>query len=180
MQQRRLMGRGNFQLWQSGKVPFEKIVTKRRIRSFAQVSSKLRPPKGILSGSPDVVERNLSNWYRDEFGLTGGNPTSAARVRMSLADQSRILGREFEATLQNFRLTEKELRLIWGKSVTNRILTGQVGLRVELEGMIGTTPTARLYSGAITIDQVASAIRTASGTGQSAEEILLKLEPPGG
>ncbi len=84
--------------------------------------------------------------------------------------------------LYRHRLTESELTKLLGKTLTNRMLGGGGVLSVEISGLIGPQATARLFAKELSIEVVASAIRTASAaeTNITAAEILEKIKRKGG
>lgn len=157
-QQQRYMGKGNFQLWQNESVKFEDIVRKRSIRPLHQVTARLNPPKGLLDGVPrDKRVDVLSDWFKNEHGLSSGLDTRAAVSRLNFQDMATVVQREFDSVMTDFVLTESELTDLLGNELAKNVFRGEVALSVGVADTVGQAAATELLSGRITIEQALQA-----------------------
>lgn len=157
-QQQRYIGKGNFQLWQNGSVKFEDIVTRRRIKPFSVVSSKLKPPASVLDVPADQLHGSLKRWYADAHGLTDGLDTRAATAKLNFVDFSQAVRREFDSIMQDFAVPEAELKKLLGAEIGKQVFDGTAGLRVEVLRTLGNEIGERYLSGKMTADEASEAV----------------------
>ena len=153
-QQKRFMGRGNFTLWQEGRVDFGDVVTRRRVRTFSEVTGRMKVPRSVLRNvKPDRRSDVLTRWFRDETGLSKPLARRAANSRVNLMDQGSALRRSFDKMIAEYPVTERELRDLFGKRLSAQVLRGDKSLRVVSVEVMGKEAAEKYLAGELTDEQ---------------------------
>lgn len=153
VQQQRLMGKANYELWQSGTVDFKDIVQRRTILPFQTVVAKVQTPASLLKGSPESAHARLADWFTKNAGLSKQAAGRAATARMNRVDMAKAIHREFLGIADEFSVTLPELKKLFTERMADKIWRGEASLRTVVVTVYGVDGS-RYLSGELTADEL--------------------------